>query len=133
MLHCVGSTGVNITAHDAFFKGSICEGKVQGSIPALSNILEYRTVLVPCMGSASWLADCPQWAGGAHSNEWGPLKICFSSTHGQKIGLPLNFETNQLMKEISVLKSDPQFLIRRPNSTKIVGLNQENDHYVDGD
>ena len=60
-------------------------------------------------------------------------KVGFSPLMAKKIGLSLNFETNQLMKEISVLKSDPQFLIRRPNSTKIVGLNQENDHYVDGD
>jgi len=64
---------------------------------------------------------------GAHS------KFVFPPLMAKKIGLPLNFETNQLMKEISVLKSDPQFLIRTPNSTKIVGLNQENDHYVDGD
>ena len=36
----------------------------------------------------------------------------------KKIGLSLNFETNQFMKEISVLKSDPQFLIRILSSTK---------------
>ena len=64
---------------------------------------------------------------GAHS------KFGFSPLMAKKFGLSLNFETNQLMKEISVLKSDPQFLIRIPSSTKIVGLKQENDHYVEGD
>ena len=65
---------------------------------------------------------------GAHS------KFVFSPLMAKKFGLSLNFETNQLMKEISVLKSDPQYLIIRiPSSTKIVGLKQENDHYVDGD
>jgi hypothetical protein len=64
---------------------------------------------------------------GAHS------KFDFSSLMAKKIPLSLNFETNQLMKEMSVLKSDPQYLIRIPSSTKIVGQKQENDHDVNGD
>ena len=75
----------------------------------------------------SLYSTVPTQLSGAHS------KFVFSPLMAKKIGLSLNFETNQLMKKMSVLKSDPQFLIRIPSSTKIVGLKQENDHYADGD
>jgi hypothetical protein len=63
----------------------------------------------------------------AHSNsDFPPLMA-------KKIGLSLNFESNQLKKEISVSKSDPQYLIRIPSSTIIVGQKQEYDQIVDDD
>ena len=51
----------------------------------------------------------------------------------KKIGLSLNFESNQLKKKISDSKSDPQYLIRIPSSTIIVGQKQEYDQNVDDD
>ena len=64
---------------------------------------------------------------GAHSN------FDFSPLMAKKIGLSLNFKSNQLKKEISVLKSDPQYLIRIPSCTIIVGQKQEYDQNVDDD
>ena len=57
----------------------------------------------------------------------------FPPLMAKKIGLSLNFESNQLKKEMSVSKSDPQYLIRIPSSTIIVGQKQEYDQIVDDD
>ena len=63
----------------------------------------------------------------AHSNsDFPPLMA-------KQIGLSLHFKSNQLKKEISVSKSDPQYLIRIPSSTRIVGQKQEYDQNVDDD
>ena len=62
-----------------------------------------------------------EWATVHHSAEWGLSDALsnfdFPPLMAKKIGLSPNFESNQLKKEISDSKSDPQYLIRIPSST----------------
>ena len=91
--------------------------KEVGSIPTFSSIRRCQCISLPIVVNESeselllFTTHSAEWVlSDAHSNsDFPPLMA-------KKIGLSLNFESNQLKKEISVSKSDPQYFIRIPSS-----------------